>query len=244
MRRVVRAVILAAIVLAAPARATDRLEPLDTKESSYRDLVESAFHDAFAPEVRVRAIVYVSSATADREFAVGLAETGGRHNLFVLTPGAQLLGYAHVDDMDKGRVEAGYRDARTGRFVDSRAKVLARLPPREEALRVGRCEVPLPRADAQRTVQAWREMLLRVRKPDRQTYGLDGRTYVYAMQADGRTVSGETWSPDPRDKSLPGLLVAMTYAMRDYCLTRRDRNLHDLKRLSDELLARVGEEGG
>jgi hypothetical protein len=187
------ALLIAAFVVAGPARAADHLEPFNMTIASRQALVQGGFSDAIAPEVRVRGFVIPSF---DREFAVGIAEKRGRQRLFVLAPGAK---------------------------------------------RVSRCEILLPRRVAERSIDAWRAMLFRVRKPAAPTVGLNGVTYVYSMEADGTTLAGQTWSPDP--KTPPGMLMRMTYTMREYCLARRPDHLRELERLAGELLTRVQADG-
>ena len=235
MRRLRRAAWLALVLLGgAPAAAGEHLEPVRTGSyPGYQDLVRAALAEAFAPQVRIRAIVYPSF---EREYAVALAETRGRHTLVVLEARARFWEYATVDMMNEGKMDPFYLDMRRER-VDSRVEILAKLPPRAEAMRPARCEAPLPRTLARRTVAVWRAMLEGPR--DRPTMGLDGVTYVYSMEADGRSLSGSTWSPDPKGATRASLLVDITHALRDYCRARNTAGLRDLDRLTADLLARA-----
>ena len=59
------------------------------------------------------------------------------------------------------------------------------------------------------------------------------------MEADGRSLSGSTWSPDPKGATRASLLVDITHALRDYCRARDTAGLRDLDRLTADLLARA-----
>src|SRR5262249_32098070 len=94
-----------------------------------------------------------------------------------------------------------------------------------------RCEVAVDPQLARRVIDDWTQMLGRAAPKEDTDVGLDGVTTRFS-KGDG-AVEARTWSPDERSK--PGLLVAMAYAMHDYCRSHKPEQLADLERLSSVL---------
>jgi hypothetical protein len=81
---------------AAPALGGEYLEPeRPSSIGAYDSAVSAVFKDAFAPQVRARAIIEPSFFV---EFAVGIGEDKGQYNAFVLTPSTQVWEAINSDD--------------------------------------------------------------------------------------------------------------------------------------------------
>ncbi len=103
-------------------------------------------------------------------------------------------------------------------FRDTTGEEIARLqrdlPENPADLPVARCSVPVDGATAAALIRAWERMLAET-GPDPRGPGLDGTDYAFAMEAEGRTLEGETWSPRPKGR--PGRLAALAATMRSQC---------------------------
>jgi hypothetical protein len=78
-------------------------------------------------------------------------------------------------------------------------------------------------------------MLEAVRPDEELMPGLDGTTYVFSMESDGRTLAGETWTP--REGTLPAKLARLAATMLGYCQTKGAKSLREVRTLARELAA-------
>ncbi len=88
-------------------------------------------------------------------------------------------------------------------------------PKSSESIKMSRCSAKLDGVVAGHLVSAWRGMLEKTRKDESGMVGLDGTTYHFSMEADGRALTGQAWTPDPATP--PGKLAGIVDDLRDYC---------------------------
>ncbi len=169
-------------VWALPALAADHLVPGDNQLADYQAAVKAALKDAFAPDVRARAI---AEPSFQAEYAVGIKETAGAYALFSIQPARQLWGQVQ---RPRGTPPAD----------------VGQLP-------VERCEAPLDAVLARGVIDVWGRMLAQTRPDESRSLGLDGETYYFSMDIGGRTLAGSTWSPDPQSRPgrLVGMVLAL-----------------------------------
>jgi len=226
--RALTGLLAAGVVLGAqPCGAADRLAPMANGVPGYQPMVDSVLKEAFAPDVRLRAIVEPSFSP---EYVVGVREREGGYWLFMVRPDSQVWRYMVARMAQGGQIQAYKPDGSPDTGYEARVK--AGLPERPEALKLERCEVRLKPALAAELVADWRAMLAKVRPGYRPDMGLDGETYLFSMEVDDRTLAGGAWSPEP--DSEPGRLVAVVEAMRDACRSRRSG---DMRKLADRAQA-------
>lgn len=187
----------------------------------YYGLLNDAFREMHAPDVRVRLLVVPSFSP---EQAIGIRHVDGAFRILYLTPGTQLWGYPAAEMLEEGVVEVvstldeaeapdeGVRRERTEKAVRG---LRSGMPATAREVPLLRCEQPVGAELARRIEVLWRKMLVDARPPEHVIGGKDGVTYRFSMAADGRDLSGEVWSP--RGGSTTGLLVAVGERMRDYC---------------------------
>jgi hypothetical protein len=207
MTRHLRSWFLALALLAIPAAAQDRLEPVPpandaiTRESEAN--LRTAFREAYEPRVELRAFVHPSWAP---EYAVGLRRAANGHEIFLLEPSLQISRYAWVERVRSGRVtttpshqEQMVRDAEAER---------RRLPPRVSDVPVQVCSAGVDEETAATLIRAWHRMLRQI-EPNRDgVYQFDGVSYSFSMALDGRPVEGTTWRGTP---------PSLADAMADFC---------------------------
>lgn len=215
---------------ASQAVAADHLVPLTAALPGYQATVRAVLKDAFAPDVRVRAIVEPSFQP---EFAVGLRERRGQYVIFALQPRQQLWGYTVLEMTKRGQSMSGGRSPMT----DDMKSLEASLPADPAAVKVAHCEAKIDPALALRIVGAWKEMLVRVQRPEKDEIVLDGVRYEFSMTNAERSLSGGALSPS--SGTAPAVLVDMTHAMRSYCQTRRKQDLATLDGATGDLLRRL-----
>src|SRR6185295_8736730 len=197
--------------LAEQARAaSDYLEPKKApirELRNYQAIVTAVFDAAFAPDVKVRAIVEPSFA---REFAVGIKERGGRFYVFAMQPPVQLWGYELLALFKSQSIVAVSENGSGGNEI---AALEARLPKRHSDMRVMRCYSELNPRLAQRVIAVWDGMLSDLRAADR--IGVDGESFQFASIDGAREMEGQTWSPE--EGSRGAMLVEIAYTMKRMC---------------------------
>jgi hypothetical protein len=160
----------------------------------------------------------------------------GRAGVFVLDGGKPDGKGGGSDDL-LGDPKAKPRD-------DTPAEI-ARL---EEGLPADPVDLPLERCSAsvddrlaESLTGAWRLMLEAVRPDETLMPGLDGTTYIFSMESDGRALAGETWTP--REGTRPARLARLAEAMREYCERPATGRLTEISELAHSLSgAHVGED--
>lgn len=234
-------VFAAAACLATSAIAQQRLapvrEPYDAISAGYQADIKRAFREAFAPGVRLRAIV---TPSFQLEYVVGLRQQDDRNEIFMLRPASrQIWDYATI-----ARLRSGHGGVLTGNLLDPNAELrdvtqdeIKRLeeglPADPGDLPLTRCAVAIDPALATVLQAVWRRMLDEVRPGERLEGGADGTAYRFSMELDGRSRSGETWSPERGTRM--ARLVRIAEAMREYCETRQAARLQELSRLTRQL---------
>lgn len=223
---------LAATALpAAPGLASDHLVPEHAGLESYRATEQAVLKAAFDPSVRVRAVAEPSFSL---EFAVGVREQTDGFKIFFLQPSRQLWNYTTLQMMKDGRIRVYKPDGSPG-TQEAIERQKARLPADPKMLPMSRCEASVSPALARELIEDWRLMLERVAPKDDNVTIMDGETIRFAMGDGGAT--GETQSPDAA--SQPGMLVAVVYAMRDYCRTPTPDGLSALEQRAGALRDRL-----
>jgi hypothetical protein len=234
MRLLIPALVAAA---ATPALAQDRLAAVGLGDTAGVDTYEANIHglfkDAYAPEVRLRAVVEPSFSP---EYVVGLRQRAGAYSLFALQPAKQIWGYSVLALMKKGEITVQNPDGSPGTAQAIR-RIEEGLPPRPGAVALTRCEAPIEPALAQRLIDIWSRMLAKVRPGEKLQTGFDGEITEFSMTNESGPRVGFTWSP--RAASESGLLAATAYAMKAYCGSRAGQGLSKLDQTSGDLAARL-----
>jgi hypothetical protein len=107
------------------------------------------------------------------------------------------------------------------------------LPKDPKDLPLSRCAVNLDTGVAVTVEEVWKRMLEEVQPYDEQLFGLDGVSYHFSMESNGRSLTGQAWSP--RGKTRLGKLVKLVEAMRAYCLLKTVKQERRLAKLAGEL---------
>lgn len=233
-------IVAVAACLAAGAMAQQRLvparEPNNPISADYEADLRRVLGEAFAPGVRLRAIVYPGLGI---EHAVGLRQGEGRYEIFSLRPSRSVWEYQQLAMYRSGqagsmRVDLEDPDSE-GRDTteDEIRRLQAELPADPAGLPLSRCAVAVGGDVAAALLAAWRRMLEEVRPGEMLETGADGASYLFSMELGDRTLSGFTWSPGGGTR--PARLVRLAGAMRDYCETRAAARLRALTRLAREL---------
>jgi len=192
--------------------ASDYLEPKKPviKElRNYQSMVNAVFDAAFAPDVKVRAIVEPSFF---REYAVGIKERSGHYYVFGMEPRVQLWGYELLALFKSQAIVAVSADG-SGANDDEIAALQARLPKKTSDVRVMRCYSELDPRLARRVIAVWEGMLSELKASDR--LGLDGESYQFAFREGARELEGQIWSPE--EGSRGALLTDIAYTMKRLC---------------------------
>lgn len=218
---------------------------------AYEAQMKRVFREAFDARVRLLAIVQRSF---DTEYAVGLRQDGARYEIFALRPSRQVWAYqaiklyrsgrAGVMILDDPKRDKGRKGGRGAELIDSGpelrdgtddevARLEKDLPADPADLPLARCAVPVDDAAAAGVTAAWRSMLEAVRPDEDLMPGIDGTSYLFSMEADGRALAGETWTPRPGTR--PAKLASLAEAMREYCETRAAGHLEEIAKLAREL---------
>ncbi|HYG29591.1 MAG TPA: hypothetical protein VD887_05180 [Allosphingosinicella sp.] len=226
------ALIALALFAAVPAAAQERLDPEEEAGllTDYEAHIRLVLADAFAPPVRLRAIVLHSFQT---EYAVGLREGPGGYEIFSLRPARQIWTYTMIEMMRQGAVRASDLQGRdiTASEIERQAEG---LPADPADLPLARCSVAVDDALAGALLAAWRVMLLEVRPRRAPIDGLDGVTYRFSTESDGRMLSGQTWSP--RENTRPARLARIAEVMRSHCERPNPAYVALMRRLADRLV--------
>jgi hypothetical protein len=202
------------IVAATPAAPQQRLVPEEKTFpilEKYKERVRQVLKEAFAPEVKLSAIVHPAFTP---EYAVGLRGRGRRHYIFAVHPSQSVWTYTWVEVMREGRAGVMSLDGKDQTSSEIE-RLTAALPADPSDLLLSRCEAPADEELAVSITSAWKNMLEEVRPGEEQLTGTDGVTYHFSMESDGRLLAGQIWSPDGNTR--PAWLAKMADTMRSYC---------------------------
>src|SRR6185503_17763159 len=175
----------------------------------YQEIVNSVLADAFAADVKARAIVEPSFA---REFAVGIKESLGQYRIVGVESRVQLWGFEVLSMLKRNDFQAVSLDGSPRNDAEI-STLEAALPKSVEEVRVTRCEARISAALARRVLAVWETMLKDTRAHGR--LGLDGVSYAFAFNDGTRVLEGETWSPE--DGSRGAMLVGIVHTMKRTC---------------------------
>jgi hypothetical protein len=193
----------------------DRLEPEQPSHADdYEQNLRIVLRDAYATDVRLRAIVRPSF---EPEYAVGLRRIGGRDELFSLVPARMVWHYSLIKIMKGGQIRVlgpGGGD----RLAQDIRRLKKGLPKRPADLPIERCAVEVDATFAAALTAAWRSMLMQVEPRESDEFGVDGTSYHFSVDVEGRTLAGQVWEPEPETRA--GKLAAAADAIRSYCRTR------------------------
>ncbi|MEA3065518.1 MAG: hypothetical protein QOJ27_1970 [Sphingomonadales bacterium] len=233
--------------------AHSRLAPIREPSgvlADYEADVRRVFREGFAAGVMLRAIVRPSFS---EEYAVGLRRTQKGYEIFALQPSRQIWAYQAIRLYKRGRAgviilddpgpggKSGKRAELLGdpgaALRDGTAEEVARLekdlPADPGDLPLERCAAAVDDGAAAALTAAWRRMLDAVRPDEDLMPGLDGTSFHFSMEADGRRLAGEAWSP--QEGTRPARLARLAEAMRDYCGTREGERLAEIRALAESL---------
>jgi hypothetical protein len=208
--------------------------------SAYQANLRRVFRDAFAPQVRLRALITPSFAP---ESMVGLRQAGVGHEIFALRPRRQIWLYQAIRHYRYGRASVMSLDGTDpARQSAKESAELARLekdlPADPADMPLSRCAVTVDPALAAEVIAAWRTMLAAVETEEDLMPGLDGTTYVFSMETGGRSLAGETWTPN--EGTAPARLARLAEAMHRYCEKRAPEALVEIKSLARGLAGNPG----
>ena len=215
------------------ALAADHLVPQSNSLADYQAMVRAVFKGAYEADVRARVI---GEPSFEPEFAVGIREVAGTYVLFSLKPAAHIWDYTLLRQLRSGHIVALGSDGLSHQNTEIK-RLESRLPADPSHLMVEQCTAPIDAALARGMLDVWSRMLAQTRPDESKTIGLDGETFNFSMELDQRTLSGETWSPNPQSK--PGKLVGMVMAMRHYCTSRKAGDVAVLASLTRDLQTRL-----
>ena len=198
---------LAVLLLAFPAMAQDRLEPVtppdDVISRGHAANLRAVFREAYEPRVEARAFVYPAFAP---EYAVGLRRGADGYEIFLIEPSLQISRYASVVRRLGGHeIVAPERRAQQLRDAEADRR---RLPAGVSDVPVSSCSAAVDEETAATLIRAWRRMLQQV-EPNRDGMVMfDGVHYTFSMLIGGRLVEGTTWR---------GMPPELAEAMAAYC---------------------------
>lgn len=219
------AVIALALLGASAPTTPDRLTPEDSGSplEHYQSTVKDVLREGFAPGVTLRVLVEPSFQP---EYVVGLrAAPAGGTEVFFAQPNRQIWTYELIDLMKHGRV--GVMDMKGNNRAGQEVRRLTdSLPANPRDLPLSHCAASVDRDVADAVTDAWTRMLSEVQPTDEPALGLDGTSYHFSQVTDGRTISGQTWSPEPKTRT--GRLVALVEEMRFYCTSRSADHLKQI----------------
>jgi len=232
----------AIIVTGRSVRAEEHLQPEGSvlggsAVSPYYDImVADAFRDAYAPGVKLRAIIEPSFAP---EEAVYLVQDGSQYQLATLKPAIQFWSYESLDMMKRGEVlKIEGNDFEHGVEPDKEIEELQKALPKDfHDVKISRCTAPVETGLAKRIIAAWHAVLLETRfaqSGDKQVVVSDGVQIHFADSAEYPPLSG--WTDWASENSKPYLLWELALAMQDYC-DKQDASA--LERATAALEARI-----
>lgn len=222
--------LVAASILAGSASANEHLWPEDsqftraslppgaTLLAPYHEMIINVLKGAFEEDVKVR-LVAMPSFTP--EYAVGIRETGDVYKIFHLASGAQLWSYENLRLLHE-IADSNAIPSEAEHIAEAIAQYESELPTDYRNVETTYCEIEISSDLGENIVTIWENLLLRTTYGDRPPLGRDGIDYHFSMRANGRSMAGKVWEPDPQ--STTGAMVSMTDSMKNLCLTG-DRNL-------------------
>lgn len=191
-------------------------ENKNSVDADYAAVVATAIPEAFASDVRVRAIMLVPMPGS--EAVVGLKEDVGRFHIFAAFSKRWLWQYS-----EEGRAQAAEYHERLG-------------PAALREVEITRCTVPVDAALAGKIEKAWDLMLHRTEN----TYAtppVDDSEIHFAVKMGETIRTGQTWGSYPEPNVRSFLIVAAM--MQDYCTSKKRRHLTELRSELDALLMRL-----
>jgi hypothetical protein len=205
--------LVAALALAASAGAQPRLvaperpiQPLEAHEARLR----LVFREAFAPGVRLRALVTPSFET---EYVVAIRAGREGDEILALRPAQPIFAYSWLEMLRSGK--AGVIAPGGGGTRGEIERLQSTLPRDPAELPLARCVVPIEPALAALIAEAWGKLLRAIRAGETQPTGLDGTGWRFELEAAGGTLAGATWSP--KRGTPPARLARLAEAMREHC---------------------------
>jgi hypothetical protein len=215
------------------------VQPQPGPLAAYEADLRRVFRDGYGADVQLRALVMPSFET---EYLVGLRRTNRGYEIFALRPVRQQVWvYQLIKAYRSGRAGVMNVDIADPKSVprDDTADEIARLekdlPADPADLPLNRCSVPVEARLAADLTKAWRNMLEAVRSDEDLMAGVDGTSYVFSMEFEGRALAGETWTPS--EGTAPAKLALLADTMRRYCETRDAGLLPEIGRLGRGLAA-------
>jgi hypothetical protein len=258
-----RLLILAVLLLAAPAVAQPQWRPEDHLEpeasvlggtgflSRYDGLVRELLRDAFDTSVDVRMIAMPAFGP---EYAVGLRsfETigtgqfksirrGAPYHIFVLAPRVQIWTYESIAMLKSGQereLRWDHRNDNSQQDIQKKkiAELQAKVPADPHDLNMDRCETDISNVLGDRIVAVWRKMAMNTHYAGQFQAGTDGASYHFAaFVPNSGQLAGQVWLP-PRD-SATGALVTLADTMRAVC--EKKATMSQLDQLTTELEQRL-----
>jgi hypothetical protein len=220
-------VVVLTLLLNGSAWAGDHLEPEDSQFSGlfmpqYNDMVIDALGEAYADNVRARAMVFPSFSP---EYAVGILSEDEKYKVFHLEPEKQYWGYMSLA-LKKSEAEQVVNDGELKRDAEGIKRLEEAYPENYEDIEVQRCRRPFAAEVAEKAVDIWLYMLLETRYSDDLSIGLDGTTYHFSAPYGHKILAGKVWSPASDSKT--GKLVAIINSMVEYCKEKEDSE-HELR---------------
>lgn len=191
-------------------------ENKNSVDAGYAAVVATAIPEAFASDVRVRAITLVPMSGS--EAVVGLKEGVGRFHIFAAFSKKWLWQYS-----EEGRAQA--------------AEYHERLEP--AALReveITRCTMPVDAALAGKIEKAW-DLMLRRTENTYATPPVDDSEIHFSVNIGETIRTGQTWGSYPEPNVRSFLIVASM--MQDYCMSKKRRHLAELRPELESLLMRL-----
>ncbi|HEX4301536.1 MAG TPA: hypothetical protein VHZ78_01995 [Rhizomicrobium sp.] len=237
----------ALLMLTSAAIAGDHLLPEDpalSDENDFDGILYGVFKDLYTPDYPARMIAVQSF---QREFAVALHVKDGRYSIVLLDPPTMLWGYQVLADDIRQRDQdlAAGRDARAD--VKEIADLEVGMPsPDWRTVKPARCERPIDAALGAQLVEDWRAMLLQTRfaQPEpvaSESVFVDGDILHFSTWGGGMAGQITTPSNDGGDKT--NLLIAIGFAMRDYCKTGDAKQRATIVQAAADLAARLKQDG-
>jgi hypothetical protein len=111
------------------------------------------------------------------------------------------------------RVRGSAKIGFTAILTEAEEKIWCHVAPRSIQVRAKQKALDAGLGEA--LCEVWKQVLLRTRHPRRGRQGLDGVSYHFACSELGvGSLAGRTWSPE--SATVPGRLVAISHALREY----------------------------
>jgi hypothetical protein len=210
--------------------------PLSAHEVNLRRV----FRDAFAPQVRLRALI---TASFEPESMIGLRRSEAGYEIFALRPKREIWLYQAIRHYRYGRsgvvsLDGGNPAAQSARESAELARLEKDLPADPADMPLSRCSAPVEPALAAGVATAWQTLLEAVDTEENLMPGLDGTTYVFSMETGGRSLAGQTWTPN--EGTPPAKLARLAGAMRRYCEAKAPEALLEMEALARDLAGNRG----